>query len=93
MERAIKPGKSVGDLWVLCREPQAFAVMMERVYKISTGTYRVTNGREYVHLHAKVLPKKLIEKILSDTKFVAENGIIQVHFEQPTKAFGPTTGL
>jgi hypothetical protein len=87
-----KPTKSVGDLWILCREPQVFAIMVRQAYKISTNTYPATNGREYVHLFAKALPKKLLEKVINDQQFRVEHGIIQVHFEQPVKTFSVGTG-
>jgi hypothetical protein len=85
-----KPAKSVGDVWLLCREPQALAVKLKRDFKIEVVTVRVKGG-EYIHIPAKTLPKTLLAKI-NDPEFRIAHGIIQIHFEQPVKAFDVGTG-
>jgi len=87
-----KPTKSVGDVWLLCHEPQALALVMQREFKVSTASFRVSAGREYIHIYAKMLPKKLLENI-NDPQFRAKHGIVQIHFEQPVGIPRPVTGV
>jgi hypothetical protein len=77
-------------MWLLCREPQALAVKLKREFKIDVVTVQVRGG-EYIHIPAKTLPKTLLAKI-NDPEFRTAHGIIQIHFEQPVKAFGVQIG-
>jgi hypothetical protein len=64
---------------------------MQREFKVSTASFRLNAACEYIHIHAKILPKKLLENI-NDPQFRTKHGIVQIHFEQPVKAFGVQIG-